>query len=384
MKANMTALHPGALTLCSAPSMPLLDRAVVPDRPSAQETLQVISVGAWESAAAHCQLKSYSMIAVVSDSILDQHFGEYLRKCFGDALIYIDGSTLKKKGEISCGAYIHSGVDVIIGLGGGTNIDQAKMIAKYSDIPWMALPTKPTAAILSGHASVVINGKRVSEQTPIAEAVFIDKALFRQLDPLCAKSEFGDSLSSLTAVGDAYLSSLDRGTFVKAPLLRKAYRVASDTLEIDDLRSSEGILELYRSNLRYADIMTDYNSSLPCSGSEHAVSHALDTLGSKQLHGIQVGFTTLVGSHLQSSCGDLRVKFQREGISQVCTEQLQVTLKKRGFPTRLSELGISRDCFENALHIAPTVRAANDRRYTVLERYEVSDAMRKLAQAGLV
>ena len=180
------------------------------------------------------------------------------------------------------------------------------------------------------------------------------------------------------------MSSLDRGTFVKAPLLRKAYRVASDTLEIDDLRSSEGILELYRSNLRYADIMTDYNSSLPCSGSEHAVSHALDTLGSKQLHGIQVGFTTLVGSQLQSSCEDLRVKFQREGISQVCTEQLQVTLKKHGFPTRLSELGISRDCFENALHIAPTVRAANDRRYTVLERYEVSDAMRKLAQAGLV
>ena len=388
MKTNVTAeaatWHTQGFRRGVEPSVPIFEEVILPNRPCVEETLQVITTGAWESAAAHCQLKRYSLIAVVSDELIDRHFGEYLRTCFGDELSYLDGPTAKKKGELSCSAYTLSGVDVIIGLGGGTNIDQAKMFSKHNNIPWIALPTKPTAAILSGHASVMINGRRVSEPTPIAEAVFIDRALFSQVDPLCAKSEFGDSLSSLTAVGDAYLSNLDRGTVLKPRLLRKAYSVASDTVKIENLASSRGIGELYRTNLRYAEIMNEYQSSLPCSGSEHAVSHALDTLGSKQLHGIQVGFTTLVGTHLQSTCKDLGARFEKEELTRVSTEELRESLKKHGFPTRLSELGISRERFEEALHVAPKVRAAHDQRYTVLDRYQVRDAMMNLAHAGIV
>jgi glycerol-1-phosphate dehydrogenase [NAD(P)+] len=357
---------------------------VVPERPKVAQVPQHISPGAWRKAAAYCQSKGYGSIVVVTDAVIDRHFGRYVEKCFGDTVTFIDGPTAKKAGEASREAYVLRGASVIVGLGGGTNIDQAKMFAKCSERPWIALPTKPTAAILSGHASVVINGTRVSEPTPLAEAVFIDQSLFRALDPMCAKAELGDSLSSLTAVGDAYLSKMDLLTTIKPDLLKDAYTVASEALIIEDIHSTEGISKLYQTNLRYAEIMNAYGSSLPCSGSEHAISHALDAMGSSQLHGIQVGFTTLVGTHLQSSCEDLADALRREGIDQVSTEELQVALTRHGFPTRLSELGISRERFESALHLTPAVRASDDKRYTVLDRYNVDEVLEKLVKAGLV
>lgn len=160
--------------------------------------------------------------------------------------------------------------------------------------------------------------------------------------------------------------------------------MASDALAITNIQSTDGIRRLYRANLRYAEIMNAYGSSMPCSGSEHAISHALDAMGSSQLHGIQVGFTTLVGTHLHSSCDDLSETFREQGIEPVSPEQVQVSLQKHGFPTRLSELGVSRERFEGALHLAPKVRAADDRRYTVLDRYNVGEVVEKLAKAGLV
>jgi len=384
VKVNATNPDPVQVAAARLAPLPSYDALVIPERPYVSPPLQVISSGAWRRASVYCQLNGYASIAVVTDSVIDRHFGAYLEKWFGASLIYIDGPNAKKAGECSRDAYVLKDANLIVGLGGGTNIDQAKMFAKYSHLPWIALPTKPTAAILSGHASVVVNGKRVSEQTPLAKAVFIDQDLFTKLDPLCAKSELGDSLSSLTAVGDAYLSKMDRGTTIQPKLLKEAYHVASDALAITNIQSTDGIRRLYRANLRYAEIMNAYGSSMPCSGSEHAISHALDAMGSSQLHGIQVGFTTLVGTHLHSSCGDLSETFREQGIEPVSPEQVQVSLQKHGFPTRLSELGVSRERFEGALHLAPKVRAADDRRYTVLDRYNVGEVVEKLAKAGLV
>lgn len=384
MRANQVDHEPRSITTTQRNAPPSVDRVVLPDRPDLSQALQVITAGAWRHAASFCQSKGYASIVVVTDSVIDRHFGGYLEKCFGGRLTYIDGPTAKKAGESSRHVYQLRDADVIVGLGGGTNIDQAKMFAKFSERPWMALPTKPTAAILSRHASVVVNGTRVSEPTPLAEAIFIDQSLFREVDPLSAKAELGDSLSSLTAVGDAYLSNMDRQTPIKPALLTDAYKVASDALTIQDLQSTRGIRDLYRANLRYAEIMNSYGSSMPCSGSEHAISHALDSMGSSQLHGIQVGFTTLVGSHLQASLRDLSSTLKRQGIDQVSTELLQSSLKKHGFPTRLSELGISRERFEGALRLAPRVRASDDTRYTVLDRYSVDEVLEKLVKVGLV
>ncbi len=384
MKSNAANLESTQVVTERVAVVPPYESLVVPERPYVSAPLQVIAHGAWRRASMYCQLNGYASIAVVTDAVIDRHFGRYLEKCLGGNLIFIDGPNAKKAGERSRDAYVLKDAHLIIGLGGGTNIDQAKMIAKYSHLPWIALPTKPTAAILSGHASVVVNGNRVSESTPIAEAVFIDQDLFFQLDPVCAQSELGDSLSSLSAVGDAYLSYMDRGTKIQPSLLREAYKVGASAVAIKDIQSTDGIRRLYQTNLRYAEIMNAYGSSTPCSGSEHAISHALDAMGSSQLHGIQVGFTTLVGTHLQSACGDLSHTFREQGIDPVSSEQVQASLRKHGFPTRLSELGISRERFEGALHLAPKIRAADDKRYTVLDRYNESEVVEVLAKAGLV
>ena len=386
METSAFIQHPEKFTCSPHATAVSFEEASMPARLSCVQPLTVITPGAWRLAADHCIVNKYVNVAIISDSVIDQHFGSYMKECLGNNfdLAHIDGAIAKKKGELLPDPYKLHNIDVILGIGGGTNIDQAKLFAKRNAKPWIALPTKPTAAIVSGHASITKNGNRVSEPTKNPEAVFIDEDLFNQVDLMCLKSEFGDSLSSLSAVGDAYLANIDRKTPVKSLFLKSAYMVATRALGIDDITSSEGIRRLYETNLEYAEIMKDYKSSLPCSGSEHAVSHALDTLGSRQLHGIQVGFTTLVATQLQSTLRDLADRFQREEIPQVPTEQLRESLEKHGFPTRLSDLGIRPGVFAEALHKAPTVRAVNDRRYTVLDRFCVEDIMANLAKAELL
>ena len=97
-------------------------------------------------------------------------------------------------------------------------------------------------------------------------------------------------------------------------------------------------------------------SSRPCSGAAHKISHALDKLGvaPEALHGEQVALGSLVAGVLH----DMDWRKMRQFLLNV------------GLPTSCSDIGVSPKDFLNALMISPTIRPE---RYTVLEKLALDE-----------
>jgi glycerol-1-phosphate dehydrogenase [NAD(P)+] len=112
--------------------------------------------------------------------------------------------------------------------------------------------------------------------------------------------------------------------------------------------------------------MNIYGSSRPCSGSEHNVSHALEMLGSKALHGEQVALATIATTCLQG--GDWK--------------NIVNVLKKLKLPTTAKDLGVDRKLMIQALAKARDIRD----RYTVLNQVRLDEkrAEEILAKVGII
>ncbi len=258
-----------------------------------------------------------------------------------------------------------------IGVGGGKNIDVAKVASVKNKIPFISVPTIASHdGITSPRASIKNNGKPYSIQAQAPMAILADietisKSPFRFTAAGC-----GDLLSNFTAIKDWILSHKLRGEYYGAYAASLSLTSASHIVENAELigsKNKEGVRIVVEGLIGSGVAMAIAGNSRPASGSEHLFSHALDTIAKKPaLHGEQCGIGTIMMMYLHG--GDWK--------------KIRQTLTKIGAPTTAKQLGIDEDTIIEALCQAHKIRPE---RYTILgEKGLTKTAAKELAEKTLI
>ena len=190
--------------------------------------------------------------------------------------------------------------DAIIGFGGGKALDVAKYIAFLLGLPYISVPTSlSNDGFCSPQSSLTIDERRRPLPSAMPFGVILDTAVCLSAPETLWYSGVGDLVSKFTAVTDWKLAFHAVGTQVDdfAALLSDASVYQFLARPERDL---EGMTLLGTALLLNGVSMSICGSSRPASGSEHLISHALDSVSKHpQLHGLQVGVATYLISLLQ-------------------------------------------------------------------------------------
>jgi len=190
--------------------------------------------------------------------------------------------------------------DAIVGFGGGKALDVAKYIAFLSRLPYFSIPTSlSNDGFCSPQSSLIIGDRRHPLPSAMPFGVILDTAVCLNAPEILWHSGVGDLVSKFTAVTDWKMAFHAMGTPVDdfAALLSDAsvYQFLARPM-----RDLEGMTLLGTALLLNGISMSICGSSRPASGSEHLISHALDSVSKRpRLHGLQVGVATYLISLLQ-------------------------------------------------------------------------------------
>jgi glycerol-1-phosphate dehydrogenase [NAD(P)+] len=262
-----------------------------------------------------------------------------------------------------------SGACAVIGLGGGKALDTAKYVAFLGRLPYVAVPTSlSNDGFCSPQSSLTLGGRRRSLPSRMPFGIVVDTQVTLQSPEALWWSGVGDLVSKITAVHDWKLAFHAQDTLVDdfAALLSDATVFQFVGRPERDL---EGESLLANALMLNGVAMEVCGSSRPASGSEHLISHALDSLSARpRLHGLQVGIATYLVSRLQGQGSELiaslfdRTRFWKAFHNQplrrsewIEAVRIAPTVKQH-FYTVLSE----RDCVEEArdiLHTEPRLKA---------------------------
>lgn len=198
-----------------------------------------------------------------------------------------------------------SDADAIFGVGGGKAVDVAKYVAFLSGKPFVAVPASlSNDAFCSPQSSLTLGGRRRSLASAMPYGVVVDTAVCAEAPVELWLSGVGDLVAKLTAVTDWKIAFHSGGTPIDdfAALLSDA---SVNQFIAHPRHDAEGTRLLATSLLMNGIAMAICGSSRPASGSEHLISHALDSLSTRpRLHGFQVGVATYLVSRLQGRHSD--------------------------------------------------------------------------------
>jgi glycerol-1-phosphate dehydrogenase [NAD(P)+] len=229
----------------------------------------------------------------------------------------------------------------IIGLGGGKALDVAKYVAFLARLPYYATPTSlSNDGFASPQSSLTVAGRRRSLAAAIPAAVVIDLDVCNNAPRTLWLSGVGDLVSKLTAIFDWKLAFHRCGEPVNdfAALISDAtvYQfLAQPSFDLDGAR-------LLGTALLLNGIAMDIcGSSRPASGSEHLISHALDSISRRpRLHGLQVGVASYLISRVQDNQSD----------------RIHGLFTQTGFWTEIRSDPFSLAEWKEAVHMAPTIK----------------------------
>ena len=249
--------------------------------------------------------------------------------------------------------------DILVGIGGGKNLDAAKYLSMKYNIPYSLVPTLPSSdGIASPAISLITETGRVSliHRPPLF--ILLDFDILASVPTRYVLAGYGDVVAKYSSVYDWWLGHLRTGEYfgyLTSRLMKFAFRhVVSNR---GRLHTPEGIHILLESLILCGGGIGIQRSSRPASGSEHLISHALDIIHIRNgenpgLHGLQVGMNTIFTSYLQ--------KRNWRYIKRILMEV--------GHPTRLEDLGIDTDIYVEAVLMAPTLR----KRHTILNEVHLT------------
>lgn len=194
-----------------------------------------------------------------------------------------------------------STIDAVIGFGGGKALDVAKYVGFLLRLPYVAVPTSlSNDGFCSPQSSLTLENRRRSLPSAVPFGVVIDSDVCLSAPEILWLSGVGDLVAKFTAVTDWKLAFYAQGTPVDdfAALLSDA---TVFQFIARPLRDAPGIKLLGSALLFNGVAMAICGSSRPSSGSEHLISHALDSISKRpRLHGLQVGVASYLISRLQN------------------------------------------------------------------------------------
>lgn len=265
--------------------------------------------------------------------------------------LLIQGATMGSVAQVKKEAAAAK-AEYLVGAGGGSVIDVAKLAAHEMDVPYVSLPTSAAHdGIGSPNASIKETQGNVSKTARAPEAIVADTHLILQAPYRMLASGCGDVLANLVAVKDWELAATLKGeefSSFAAALSRTAADAVLD--EADAIRPGleESVWTVAKSLITSGVAMSVAGNSRPASGSEHMFSHMLDRLApGVAMHGEQCGVGAIMMMRLHR--GDWR--------------QVRDALKAVGAPTSAKGLGHTTAVVVEALAKAHTVRPD---RYTIL------------------
>ncbi len=241
--------------------------------------------------------------------------------------------------------------EFLVGVGGGSKIDVAKLAAFQSGCPFVSVPTSaahdgiasPRASIKGERGSLSFNAS--VPMGVVADTSILIKSPWRLLAAGCA-----DVISNITAVADWELSHRLKNEEYSTSAATLAKMVAN--VIIDNASHIKPTLEesawiMIKPVVVSGVSMSIAGSSRPTSGSEHAFSHALDGIApGRALHGEQCGVGTILMMALHG--GDW--------------ERIRNALDTIGAPTNAKQLNVTEDNLIQAMTTAHSIRD----RYTIL------------------
>jgi glycerol-1-phosphate dehydrogenase [NAD(P)+] len=258
-------------------------------------------------------------------------------------------------------------VDYLLGVGGGTVIDVAKMAADDLGVGFVSVPTTASHdGIVSGRGSIPEKDTRhsVAADPPlcvIADTAVIANAPWQFITAGCA-----DIISNYTAVKDWQLAhrlkNVEYSEYSGALSQMTAEMLVGNA---DSIKKGleESAWLVMKALVSSGVAMSIADSSRPASGAEHLISHQLDRIaGGTALHGHQVGVASITTEYLHSG-QDGHWRNVRDALASI------------GAPTSCEELGHTTDDLIEAMTTAHEIRD----RYTILGDGISEDAAREAA-----
>jgi glycerol-1-phosphate dehydrogenase [NAD(P)+] len=257
--------------------------------------------------------------------------------------------------------------NVVLGVGGGTKIDVAKLSSTRQEIPFISVPTTASHdGIASPVAAIKGLNKPFSVMAQSPMAIVADTEIIIRSDYRFTASGCGDLVSKFTSVRDWELAHNVKGEYYgeyAASLALMSARLVTKNADIIKPGAEEGLRLVLEALISCGVAMSIAGSSKPCSGSEHLFSHALDLIEPNgALHGEQCGIGTIMMAYLY--------KIDWKGIKN--------TLQKAGAPITAEELGVEPESIVKAL-----IKSCNIRpdRYTLLDTKKLDyNSAKKLAR----
>jgi glycerol-1-phosphate dehydrogenase [NAD(P)+] len=252
---------------------------------------------------------------------------------------------------------------LILGIGGGKVLDVAKYVGFLNDIPFVSIPTSPSNdGFSSSGCSLVIDGKRKSVPAKMPYGIVVDIDVIKNVPEAFIYSGIGDLVSKITAVYDWRFEAENGHAEINDFAVMIAKKSVNSVVRMDhekDIRNDFFLKELMDSLTMSGIAMEIAKNSAPASGSEHLISHALDSFLTKPyLHGIQVGVATYIMSMVQDHRHPRVKKF----------------LTETGFFAHIKDLKMQKADFAKAIDIAPTIKP---HRHTFIHLPEYRDAAKK-------
>ena len=247
---------------------------------------------------------------------------------------------------------------VVIGVGGGTKIDAAKLSASRQGTPFISVPTTLSHdGIASPLASVKGLEKPYSVMAQAPMAIIADTDVIAQAPWRSVISGCGDAIAKFTAVKDWRLAHKENGEYYgeyAASLALMSAKLVIQNAKLIQPGNDEGLRVLLEALISCGVAMSIAGSSRPCSGSEHLFSHALDMVKCPHaMHGEQCGVGSILSAYLH------RANWKR----------IRDSLKQIGAPTTAAELDVSDEDLVKAFELAASIRPE---RYTIFHKLNLT------------